>query len=153
MDGNLRDSFHVNCWPEVSQLLTCSIVINAAVNLLSLSDVPHEVEVNQVGVSGCPNLSNVSNGFVVYSPIGFEPFRPDTEATLMCNLGYTPHGNMVSKCSTDGSWSEIGGCYTPSSQQCLQLNEPLNGQVIVISQTGYSIHFYLLLFTITLFPF
>uniref|UniRef100_A0A1I7RY11 Sushi, von Willebrand factor type A, EGF and pentraxin domain-containing protein 1 n=1 Tax=Bursaphelenchus xylophilus TaxID=6326 RepID=A0A1I7RY11_BURXY len=91
------------------------------------------VESRTTPVSGCPSLTNVSNGFVVYSPLGLAPFRPDTEATVLCNLGFVPSGNLVTKCQNNGNWTEFGGCISASGQKCQPLAEVPNAQISYVS--------------------
>ncbi|KAI6241426.1 Sushi SCR CCP domain containing protein, protein [Aphelenchoides fujianensis] len=81
---------------------------------------------------GCPSITNLSNGFVVYSPMGLAPYRQDTLATLNCHLGFVNSGPQSARCE-HGRWTELGSCETSTSQQCSQLPDVPNGQLSYIA--------------------
>ncbi|KAI6203331.1 Aromatic-L-amino-acid decarboxylase [Aphelenchoides besseyi] len=72
--------------------------------------------------NGCPSITNVTNGFVVYSPMGLAPYQQDTMATLNCHLGYVNSGPQTSRCE-HGAWTELGSCETATSQQCMPIGD------------------------------
>ncbi|KAI6225735.1 Sushi SCR CCP domain containing protein, protein [Aphelenchoides besseyi] len=82
--------------------------------------------------NGCPSITNVTNGFVVYSPMGLAPYQQDTMATLNCHLGYVNSGPQTSRCE-HGAWTELGSCETATSQQCMPIGDIPHAQISYIS--------------------
>lgn len=78
---------------------------------------------------GCHPIINVTNGFVAYAPLGLPPYKADTTASLVCNLGFLPSGSTSAKCDPSGRWTELGNCESATVQQCLSIGQIDNGQV------------------------